>query len=106
MSVTTIPYLTVNKQSANITNMLIIRLRRVGRKNDPSFRVIVTDHRRAAKAGKAVEVLGAYDARRGAPQINADRVKHWLSQGAQVSGTVHNLLVDQKIITGKKINKI
>ena len=89
--------------------MLIIRLQRVGRKNDTSFRIIVTDHHRAAKAGKALEVLGSYDARStaGQPrsvQLKVERVKHWLDHGAQVSGTVHNLLVDQKIISGKKIN--
>jgi small subunit ribosomal protein S16 len=54
-------------------------------------------------------VLGSYDARStaGQPrpvQLKAERVKHWLDHGAQVSGTVHNLLVDQKIISGKKIN--
>ena len=90
--------------------MLIIRLQRVGRKNDPSFRVIVTEHTRAAKASQALEVLGAYDARATAKgsnrpvQIKTERVKYWLSVGAQVSGTVHNLLIDAKILTGKKIN--
>lgn len=89
--------------------MLIIRLQRVGRKNDPSFRIIVTDSHRAAKTGKVLEVLGDYDARSTAgqarvPKINAERVKYWLSTGAKVSGTVHNLLVDAKLVSGPKIN--
>lgn len=84
--------------------MLKIRLQRVGRKNDPSFRIIVTDSHRAAKTGSVLEVVGNYDARHGEPKVDAERVKHWLSVGAQVSGTVHNLLVDQKIISGKKVN--
>lgn len=83
--------------------MLMIRLQRVGRKNDPSFRLIANDARRAAKAGRVVEVLGAYDARRGQPQINAERVKYWLGHGARCSGTAHNLLVAKKIITAPKI---
>jgi small subunit ribosomal protein S16 len=86
------------------TIMLIIRLQRVGRKNDPSFRIIVTDSHRAAKTGSVLEVVGTYNARQGKPQIETDRVKHWMSTGAKVSGTVHNLLVDAKIISGKKIN--
>jgi len=84
--------------------MLKIRLQRVGRKNDPSFRVVVIDSRRGPQSGNFIEVLGSYDARRDALQIKADRVKHWLSQGAETSGSLHNLLVEQKIIAGKKIN--
>lgn len=84
--------------------MLNIRLQRVGRKNDPSFRVIVTDSKWKPKTGKFVEIIGSYDARKGSPVIDAPRAKHWLSVGAQASGTVHNLLLDLKVITGKKIN--
>ena len=85
--------------------MLAIRLKRVGRKNDPSFRIIVQDHRRSPKKTRGVaEFVGNYDARKGTPVINGERVKYWISQGAQPSATVHNLLVGAKIITGKKVN--
>jgi len=84
--------------------MLNIRLQRVGRKHDPSFRVVVVDSRYAAKSGKALEVLGAYNARFGTPTFKAERIKEWIGKGAQVSDTVHNLLIDAKIIEGKKIN--
>ncbi len=85
--------------------MLSIRLKRVGRKNDPSFRIIVQDHRRSPKKTRGVaEFVGNYDARKGKPVVNAERVKYWLSQGAQPSATVHNILVDTKVITGKKVN--
>lgn len=84
--------------------MLKIRLQRVGRKNDPSFRIVVMPKQKDSQSGKVVEILGSYNARQGKPQIKADRVKHWIAAGAQVSGTVHNLLVGQKIIEGKKIN--
>lgn len=82
--------------------MLKIRLQRVGRKNDPSFRVVVTDERRGPKSGAFLEILGSYDARKGEPQLKADRIKHWISNGARPSDTVHNLLVGAKIIDGKK----
>jgi small subunit ribosomal protein S16 len=85
-------------------SMLMIRLQRVGRKNDPSFRVIITDSRWKPKTGKFLEILGSYDARKGAPVINVERAKHWLSVGARASGTVHNLLLDLKVISGKKVN--
>lgn len=90
---------------ANILPMLAIRLKRVGRTNDPSFRIIVQDHRRSPKKTRGlVEYVGSYDARKGVPQIDGERVKYWISQGAQPSDTVHNLLVDAKVIQGKKVN--
>jgi len=84
--------------------MLKIRLQRVGRKNDPSFRVVVTDSKRGPKSGDNIELLGSYNPRADKTQIKGDRVRHWMSVGAQVSDTMHNLLVNEKIIEGKKIN--
>lgn len=84
--------------------MLAIRLQRVGRKNDPSFRVIVADSKLKPKTGNVLEVLGSYNARMGKPVINTERAKYWMSVGAKASGTVHNILVDMKTVTGKKIN--
>jgi small subunit ribosomal protein S16 len=84
--------------------MLAIRLQRVGRKNDPSFRVIVADSKLKPKTGNFLEILGSYDARKGKPVINTERAKYWMSMGAQASGTVHNLLVDLKAVTAKKVN--
>ena len=88
--------------------MLKIRLQRVGRKHEPSFRLVLTDSKNGPKSGKYQEVLGWYDVRRDnkAEQINTERVKYWMSKGAQVSETVHNFLVDKKIVEGKKINKL
>lgn len=90
----------------SISSMLIIRLQRVGRTHEPSFRIVLTDSKFGPKSGKAVEVLGSYDARKGkgTNHVDGEKVKYWISKGAQVSDTVHNFLVDQKILTGKKIN--
>lgn len=84
--------------------MLKIRLQRVGRKHDPSFRIVLVDSRRAAKSGSFLQILGSYNARKGEPQLKGDKIKEWIAKGAQVSGTVHNILVDKKIISGKKVN--
>lgn len=84
--------------------MLTIRLTRVGKKKDASFRVIVIDSKRKVQAGNYLEMLGSYDPRVDHAELKADRIKHWISQGAQTSDTVHNLLISQKIIEGKKIN--
>lgn len=84
--------------------MLTIRLQRVGRKNDPSFRVILVESKRAAKTGNFNELLGSYDPRVDRVALKADRIKYWISMGATVSDTLHNLLISQKIIEGKKIN--
>ena len=84
--------------------MLRIRLQRVGRKHETAFRVVVVDSRRGPKSGRPLEVLGSYDPRRGKPILKTDRIKYWLSVGTQASGTVHNLLVDAKILTSAKIN--
>lgn len=84
----------------------MIRLQRVGRKHEPTFRLVLTDSKNSTKSGKYVEVLGSYDARREnkLEQFDLEAIKSWISKGAKLSGTVHNFLVKNKVITGKKIN--
>jgi small subunit ribosomal protein S16 len=84
--------------------MLAIRLTRVGKKKDASFRVVVIDSKRKVQAGNYLEMVGSYDPRKNTSDLKADRVKHWISVGAKPSDTVHNLLISNKIIEGKKIN--
>jgi small subunit ribosomal protein S16 len=84
--------------------MLMIRLQRTGRRNQPFFRVVLTDSRNGAKSGRFKEILGSYDPKAGEISFKADRVKHWIGFGAQASGTVHNFLLKQDIIKGKAIN--
>lgn len=87
--------------------MLTIRFQRVGRKHEPIFRLVLTDSKNGPKSGKFLEILGNYDARRGEQAVfKADAIKHWVSKGAQLSDTAHNILIDKKIIDGKKINKL
>jgi len=84
--------------------MLMIRLQRVGRKNEPHFRVVVTEKTTSPK-GKSLEVVGFVNPRKNTKSLNQDRVLHWMSQGAKTSDTVFNLLVSNGIIRGKKIPK-
>jgi small subunit ribosomal protein S16 len=85
--------------------MLKIRLQRVGKKHEPVFRLVVCDSKNGVKSGNNLEVLGSYDARdKNETRINGDKVNHWISKGAQLSDTVHNLLITKGIIKGKKIN--
>ena len=54
-----------------------------------------------------MEILGNYDARRGEKaEFKMDKIKHWISKGAKLSNTVHNILVERKVIEGKKINAL
>jgi small subunit ribosomal protein S16 len=76
----------------------------VGKNKESRFRIIVTDSRYAAKTGKFLEVVGAFDPEKNTRQFDKDRILYWIGQGAQASGTIHNMLVSEKMIQGKKIN--
>ncbi len=84
--------------------MLKIRLQRVGKKNDPSFRLVLIEHKEAARSGNAKEILGFHDFRKGDPIIKKDRIEYWISKGVQISDTAHNLLVSNNVLKAKKKN--
>lgn len=84
--------------------MLMIRFQRIGRTNDPAFRIVVLEKERAAKAGKIVEQLGTYNPRSKALTLDESAVKEWISKGAQPTDSIHNLLVNKGVIAGKKVN--
>jgi len=73
--------------------MLKIRLRRMGARNAPFYRVVVSDSRRTPTAS-AVEEVGHYDPRRQPSEIRIDRarVDYWTARGAGLSDTVKKLL--------------
>lgn len=83
--------------------MLMIRLQRVGKKNRPSFRLILVEKARAARTGDFKEILGSVDRIEKRVQLNTERIKHWLQYGVQPSTTAHNLLVNAGLMEGKKI---
>lgn len=72
--------------------MLTIRLRRQGARNNPFYRVVLSDSRRTPRA-TALEELGYYDPTR-SPKVlslKEDRIDYWVGQGAQVSETITKL---------------
>ena len=73
--------------------MLTIRMRRLGAKKRPFFRVVVTEAR-SARDGRSLEVLGYYDpaTQPETLRLNRDRFQHWVTRGAQPSDTVRTLL--------------
>jgi small subunit ribosomal protein S16 len=83
--------------------MLVIRFLRTGKKNQPSFRIVVTDKKRAPQSGRFLEMVGFYNPLTKEKNLNKERIKHWLTLGAQPSERVYNLLIEEKIIEGKKI---
>ncbi|OGF85630.1 30S ribosomal protein S16 [Candidatus Giovannonibacteria bacterium RIFCSPLOWO2_02_44_8] len=85
--------------------MLMIRLQRVGRRNDPSFRVVITDSRNSTKSGKFIEIVGNHDTRhKDKIRLDKERILYWISKGAKATDTIHNLLIRNGIIAGKKID--
>jgi len=84
--------------------MLMIRLQRVGRRNHAEFRVVVTEKTRAAKSSNYKELVGHYNPHTDAVTLEKERILHWIEMGAQVSPTLHNLLVREEVIKGEKIN--
>ncbi len=83
--------------------MLVIRFFRQGKKNQPSFKIVVTDKRKSSTGGRFVEDVGFYNPITKEKNLKAERIKYWISVGAKPLETVHNLLVSGKIIEGKKI---
>ena len=73
--------------------MLRIRLRRVGARHQPSYRVVVADSR-AARDGAFVDLLGHYNPRTDPPTVSIDQEKalKWIRQGAKPSEAVEGLL--------------
>ena len=73
--------------------MLRIRLRRVGKKGRPSYRIVVADSR-APRDGKYVEWIGQYDPLYDPPKVtlNQEKAVAWLAKGAQPSDAVQRIL--------------
>lgn len=80
--------------------MLSIKLQRIGRRHQPSYRVVVAEAR-SKMIAPPVEDLGSYNPMTKAFSVKGERVTYWVSKGAQPTVTVHNLLAKAKIIDAK-----
>jgi small subunit ribosomal protein S16 len=84
--------------------MLSIRLKRIGKKHQAAYRVVVSE-RRHKMVGIHTEDLGWYNPGLDKGEFKMERINYWMSQGASMSDTIHNLLLKRKLIEGKKIAK-
>lgn len=76
-----------------------IRLRRMGAKKNPFYRIVVADSR-FPRDGRFIEEIGYYDPTKDPSEIkiDADKAKHWIGTGAQPTDTVKMLLKKEGII--------
>jgi len=82
--------------------MLIIRLQKVGKIHTATFRVVVTQ-KTAGPRRKYLELLGNLNRKTKMLALNKERILYWISKGAKPSDSMHNLLISQGVVTGKKI---
>lgn len=70
-----------------------IRLKRIGAKNTPAYRIVVADNR-SPRDGKFIEEIGSYDPKKKSDKVKMDleRAKYWVGKGAQPSETVASFI--------------
>jgi small subunit ribosomal protein S16 len=81
--------------------MLTIRLSRVGKKNKPTYRIVISEKAKDPY-GRALEILGSYNPHNKNLKVDGDRVRYWIEKGSQMSPTINNIFIDNKIIEGEK----
>ena len=81
--------------------MLAIKLKRIGKKKQATFRVIVAEKREKMR-GLYAEDIGYWNPHINKYEIKGDRVNYWIEKGAQPTDSVHNLLIKAGIIKGIK----
>lgn len=85
--------------------MLMIRFQRVGRKNDPAFRLMLCEKRSKPKSG-GLELLGSYHPKTKETVLKNERILYWMSKGAKPSPTAQNLLIAKGVMQGKKVHVV
>ena len=86
--------------------MVKIRLRRVGAKSKPSYRLVIADAR-SPRDGAFIDIIGHFNPLTDPETvvIDEEKARHWLSQGAQPTDTAARLLAKAGIITKSKTSK-
>jgi small subunit ribosomal protein S16 len=76
-----------------------IRLRRIGRKGLPLYRIVVTD-RESPRDGRFIETIGSYNPKLETDKItvDAEKAKQWIAKGATPTDTVRSLLVKAGVL--------
>lgn len=82
--------------------MVRIRLRRMGAKKSPYYRIVVTDQR-SPRDGRFIETIGTYDpnTKPETVSLERERASHWLGLGAQPSDGVVRLLMREQLVDNK-----
>jgi len=83
--------------------MLVIRFLRAGKKNQPFYKIVVTDKKNPPRGGRFNEEVGFWNPLTKEKRLNVEKIKKWIKNGAKPSATVFNLLLKEKIVEGKKI---
>ena len=81
--------------------VLTIRLQRTGKKKQVYYRIVVQEHSWKT-GGKYLESLGNLDPHANKFNINKERLEYWMKNGIQISDTVWNYLVGNKLVSGEK----
>lgn len=84
------------------TSMLAIKFKRIGKKHQASFRIVVTE-KRTKLNGRYLDDLGWLNPHTDKFELEKKRAEHWLKVGAQPTDSIHNLFVKAGIISAKKI---
>lgn len=82
--------------------MLAIKLSQTGKTNKKMFRLVISEKSRDPY-GRVLEILGSYNPHSKELNTKSERINYWLSKGAQMTASVNNLLIEKKIIDGKKV---
>ena len=82
--------------------MLAIKLQRIGKKHQPSYRFVVSEKRTKLSGGKITEDLGSYNPFTKKATVKKERVSYWVSVGAKPTITAHNLLVKEGVLKAPK----
>lgn len=82
----------------------MLRLQRIGRRNQPHFKVVVIEKTKGPKSRKYIDIVGSYNPKMGTISLDKESIQSWIAKGVQISDTVYNMLVDQGIVSGRKKN--
>ena len=82
----------------------MMRLQRIGRRNEAHFKIVVIEKTKGPKSQKYVDIIGSYNPKAGTVLVDESAVKDWLAKGVQPSDTVLNMLVEKGLVEGQKKN--
>ncbi len=82
----------------------MLRLQRIGRRNEAHFKMVVIEKSKGPKSQKYVDIVGSYNPKLGRIQLDEEKIKKHLANGVQPSDTVYNMLVEKGLVEGRKIN--